>query len=63
MDVFSRELHNDLLSNREENTAYAMANPGSEYAVYFRDGEAVDIDLDAVEGDLQAAWLDIAKSA
>ena len=63
MDIFSCEPHNDLLSNRKENAAYAMANPGCEYAVYFPNGEAVDIDLGAAEGELQAAWLDIAKSA
>ena len=45
MDVFTCEPHNDLLSNREENGAYAFANPGKEYAVYFPKGGSVDLNL------------------
>lgn len=62
MDIFTCEPHNDLLSNRKENGAYATAIPGKEYAVYFPNGDAVDIDLSAVEGSLKARWLDIAES-
>jgi hypothetical protein len=62
MDIFSCEPHNDLLSDRKENSAYAIANPGREYAVYFPNGEAVNIDLAAARGILKVRWLDIGKS-
>ena len=35
IDVFTCTPHNDLLSNRQENEAYCLANPGTEYVVYF----------------------------
>jgi len=62
MDIFTCEPHSDLLLNRRENGAYATANPGKEYAVYFPDGGSVDLDLTHAQGSLQARWLDIAKS-
>ena len=62
MDLFACEPHNDLLSNRRENGAYATGNPGREYAVYFPNGEPVDIDLCAAKGAFSARWLDIARS-
>ena len=62
MNIFTCTPHNDLLSNRKENGAYATANPGKEYAVYFSNGAEVDIDLVAAQGRLIAKWLDIAKN-
>lgn len=62
MNVFACEPHNDLLSARKENGAYAAANPGTEYAVYFPEGDPVDIDLSGAAGGLKADWLDIARS-
>jgi hypothetical protein len=62
MDIFTSEPHNDLLSNRKENGAYATANPGKEYVVYFPNGEPVDLDLSGVKGSLKAKWLDIEQS-
>jgi len=62
MDVFSCEPHNDLLSYRKENGAFAFANPGAEYAVFFPHGEAVNIDLECDGGPLTARWLDVEKS-
>ena len=62
MDVFTSEPHNDLLSNRKENSAYAIANLGKEYAVYFPNGNSVEIDLNAVQGSVKAKWLDITES-
>lgn len=63
--VFSMEPHNDLLSSREENEAYALAESGRQYVVYFtgfRDG-SVQIDLSAVSGNLVQRWLDICQSS
>ncbi len=62
IDIFTCEPHNDLLSNRKENEAYATANPGKEYAIYFPDGGSVDLDLSHASGELKAKWLDIASS-
>ncbi len=65
MDIFRCEPNNDLLSNREENEAYTIANPGKEYAVYFPKGGSVDIDLSAFEKTdtetLLVRWLNIRK--
>jgi hypothetical protein len=62
MNIFSCEPHNDLLSERGDNEAYAMAEPGRQYAVYFPDGGSVTIDLSAASGELSARWLDISNS-
>jgi hypothetical protein len=62
MDLFTCEPHNDLLTNRRENGAYVIANPGAEYALYFPNGEPTDLDLSHAEGAMKAKWLDIAHS-
>ncbi len=54
------EPRSDLLSHREENEAYAMAEPGVQYAVYFTghgDG-LVQIDLSAASGNLIERAID-----
>ena len=66
MDVFTCEPHNDLLSNRADNGAYTIANPGKEYAVYFPKGGSVDINLSLDEKKdaktVTIRWLNIRKS-
>ena len=62
MDIFACEPHNDLLSNRKPNAAYATASPGREYAVYVPNGGSVDLDLSTAQGPLKARWLDISQS-
>ena len=72
MDIFTCVPHNDLLSNRAKNTAYAIANPGREYAVYFPNGNSVDIKLSTGEQSISGTgidtkavtirWLNISKS-
>ena len=72
MGIWTCEPHNDLLSNRAENSAYAIANPGQEYAVYFPNGGSVDIKLSTGEQTISGGgidtktvtirWLDISKS-
>ena len=66
MDIFTCEPNNDLLSNREENEAYTIANPGKEYAVYFPKGGSVDLNLsDAEKTDantVSVRWLNIHNS-
>ena len=55
--------HNDLLSDRSENQAYCLANPGAAYAVFFTDGGQVTLDVSAADGkDLRIRWLNIMQS-
>ena len=60
--VFSAEPANHLLSNRELNEAYALAEPGLQYAVYFTDVGDVDLDLSGESGEWTLTWLDIMAS-
>ncbi len=63
MDVFACEPRNDLLSQRSWNEAYAFANPGAEYAVFFTDGGDVYLDVSAMgERALVVNWLGLAAS-
>ncbi|MBN2313961.1 MAG: hypothetical protein JXM79_08520 [Sedimentisphaerales bacterium] len=62
--IFSMTPHNDLLSERAENEAYCLAEPGRQYAVFFTsdaDGR-VRIKLVPSEHPLQLRWFDIATS-
>ncbi|OHB77403.1 MAG: hypothetical protein A2Z25_01190 [Planctomycetes bacterium RBG_16_55_9] len=62
--LFRMAPRNDLLSEREENEAYCLAEPGRQYAVFFTgDGDgSVRIELDSAQSTLQLRWLDIAAS-
>ncbi len=40
-DIFATEPHPDLLTEREDNEAYCLANPGKTYALYFPKGGEV----------------------
>lgn len=66
MDVVNCEPNNRLLSNREDNEAYVIANPGQEYAVYFPKGGSVDLNLsDGKKPDAKTVklrWINIGKS-
>jgi len=62
MDIFACEPHNDLLSDREANEAYCIANLGKEYAVYFMDGGEVTLDISALKNPATVRWLDVTKS-
>jgi len=62
MNIFTCKPHNDLLSDRESNEAYCIANPGKEYAVYFPDGGEVMLDISSLNKPAKVQWLDIMKS-
>jgi hypothetical protein len=62
MNIFTCEPHNDLLSDRESNEAYCIANPGKEYAVYFPDGGEVTLNTGSLKKPASVRWLDIMKS-
>jgi hypothetical protein len=49
-DIFACEPRQDLLHTEGENTAYGLAQPGAEYAVYFTDGGAADLDVTGCYG-------------
>ena len=62
MDIFTCTPHNDLLSDREPNEAYCIANPGKEYAVYFPNGGEVRLDLSALKKPATLRWLRVLAS-
>lgn len=62
MNVFVCEPANHLLSEREDDEAYAFVETGKQYAVYFPKGGSVSIDLSAVDQGLTMKWLDILNS-
>jgi hypothetical protein len=61
VNLFAMAPDNSLLAERSTNEAYALVNPGSEYAVYFTgDGDnQVSIDLTAAPRSLTETWLDV----
>jgi hypothetical protein len=59
MDVFRAVPRQDLLSDRDDDEAYAMAVEGREYAVYFPAGGSVLFDLTMASGPLAMRWLNI----
>ena len=59
MDIFTCAPHNDLLSDKAQNEAYCLANPGKEYAVYFPDGGEVTLDISSLKKPAALTWLNI----
>ena len=55
-DIFRCSPRPDLLSEREENEAYCLANPGCAYALYFPAGG--DVVLRTEGGPFSLRWLD-----
>jgi len=62
MDLFNCAPHNELLSDREPNEAYCLAEPGKQYAVYFPDGGDVTVDISLLKGPAVIRWLKISTS-
>ncbi len=62
-NIFVAEPDNNLLKDRGDNEAYCAATPGEQYAVYFTDGGAVQLDLRDTEGEFRLRWLNILESA
>ena len=63
-DVFRATPDNSLLSGREPNEAYATAEPGTAYAVFFPDGGEVELDVSATPDGrpLGVRWMDVQAS-
>jgi hypothetical protein len=49
---------NELLGDREENEAYLLANPGSQYAIYFPNGGSVSVALPG-ENSYRYRWINL----
>jgi hypothetical protein len=68
-NIFTAEPGNNLLSGREENEAYLLAEVDKQYALYFPAADdlvqgdgAVTLDLSGAEGRWRLRWLNIAES-
>jgi hypothetical protein len=59
LDVFACRPADELLSRRAPNAAYAFAEAGRQYAVYFPDGGSVQLDLTGASGSFSKRWLHI----
>ena len=64
IDIFSMEPHNDLLTERDEDEAYCLAEPPNQYAVFFSGNgdRSVVLDLSSAADKLRRCWLDVAHS-
>ena len=69
MRMFADEFHiytcvpsNHLLSDREPNEAYCLAEKGKQYALYFPEGGEVIIDLSGSDEYMTIRWLNIINS-
>ena len=57
-DIFSTEPHPELLTDRQANEAYCLADPGNVYAVYFPRGGSVTLSIDNPNIRMQENWFD-----
>lgn len=63
-DFVRMQPSNQLLSDREDNEAYLLADVGKQYALYFPKGSgdgSVTLDLTAAEGRWQLKWLYVSE--
>ncbi|WP_373496545.1 hypothetical protein [Aquiflexum sp.] len=60
IDLFSCQPKNELLTSRELNEAYCLANEKNEILVFFPNGG--EVDLNPVSGNYETRWLDVTKS-
>ncbi len=58
-DIFSTKPHPELLSGREENEAYCLADLGKVYALYFPKGGEVRLRIGRTGKQLELRWFDV----
>jgi hypothetical protein len=58
-DLFACEPRQDLLHTEGEDSAYCLARPGREYAVYFTDSGSAELDVSDCSGGVTIRWYDI----
>lgn len=63
LDVFRCAPHNELLTDRAENEAFCLADPGRAYAVCFLNGGEVALDCSGIEGQATLRWLAVADGS
>jgi hypothetical protein len=64
VNIFKMNPDNEVLFGRSNNEAFALVNPGHEYAVYFS-GDfkgQVSIDLNVAKRELTETWLDVVNN-
>lgn len=59
MNIFTAKPRNDLISEREPNEAYLLAEAGKQYALYFPGNGSVTLDLSDADGELELRWLNV----
>ena len=57
-DIFRCEPRNDLLSQRQENEAHCLADPGKVYAVYLPRGGDILLSIENPDRRLKLSWFD-----
>lgn len=50
---------NHLLSERDDNEAYLLSEPGRQYALYFPDGGSVVLDMSGASGQWNSRWINL----
>lgn len=61
MNIFEAAPGNEHLVDRELNSAWVLANPGYQYAVYFPYQSSVTLEIE-VSGNLTVEWLEIEEN-
>ncbi len=59
IDIASSYPQNDLLSERQENEAYVLADSEQQYAVYFPKGGEVVLHLNKTNNKWEVVWLNV----
>jgi hypothetical protein len=62
MNVFRCIPANYLLSDREPDEAYCLAEAGKQYALYFPDGGEVVVNLSGSGSDMEIRWMNVIES-
>jgi hypothetical protein len=62
LDIAMMQPRNDLLSDREENEAYLLAEPGRQYALYFPDGGSAELDMSHSSGQWNCKWINLDRA-
>jgi len=57
LNIFTMEPRNDLLSERSDNSAYCLAEPGKQYALYFPREDALRVTIALADGEYFYRWM------
>jgi hypothetical protein len=62
LDIALTQPRNDLLSGREDNESYLLAEPGRQYALYFPAGGSVELDMSHGSEQWYCRWINLDHS-